>query len=110
MFDTNPELIGRNSGLYTDSSPSNPIEEFDRLDFVQKLYSLHSEDLGKIIIAIPNASQRISTNDTNARKLESLLSWAESGSGPGIEKVCGVAKKLSSRSQLYLTILHLCKC
>ncbi len=94
LFDTNLELIGRSSGSLTNNSTSNTNEEFDRLDFIQKLRSLHGDDLGQIIISIPNASQKVSNNETNARKIEQLISWAESGSGPKIEKICEVAKKL----------------
>lgn len=94
LFDTNPELIGRGTYLLPTHSLNQMTEEFDRLNFLQKLRSLHSEDLGQIIISIPNASQKVSNNETNARKLEQLISWAESGSGPGIKKIYDVAKKL----------------
>lgn len=93
LFDTNPELIGRIGSLLNNDSNTSS-DEFDRFDFIQKLYTLHSEDLGRIIISIPNANQKISNNDTNARKLELLISWAESGLGPGIEEIYKIAKKL----------------
>lgn len=94
LFDTNPELIGRGNHLQANASAVRTTEEIDRLGFFQTLRSLHSEDLGQIIISIPNASQKVSNNETNARRLEQLISWAESGSGPGIEKIYEVAKKL----------------
>jgi len=94
LFDSNPELIGRSKNLPNNTFINNKTEEFDRIGFIQKLRSLHSEDLGQIIISIPQASQKVSGSETNARKLEQLISWAESGSGPGIEKIYDVAKKL----------------
>ncbi len=69
-------------------------DEFDRLTFFQNLRSLHIEDLGQIIISIPNASQKVSVNETNARKIEQLITWAENSAGSGIEKIYEVAKKL----------------
>lgn len=94
LFDDKPDLIGRGSDLLVNNFINNPTDEFDRLGFIQKLRSLHSDDLGQIIISIPKASQNISSGETNARKLEQLISWAESGSGPGIEKIYDVARKL----------------
>lgn len=94
LFDTNPELIGRGNSSLVNNSANDMNEEFDRLEFIQKLRSLHGDDLGQIIISIPNASQKVSNNETNARKIEQLISWAESGSGPKIEKIYEVAKKL----------------
>lgn len=93
LFDSNPELIGRSlrdPGTNRDSLETS----FDRIDFMQKLYSLHVEDLGKIITSIPGASQKISSNDTSARKIEQLVSWAESGTGPGINQLYKTARKL----------------
>ncbi|HRH40165.1 MAG TPA: hypothetical protein PKY82_00880 [Pyrinomonadaceae bacterium] len=94
LFDDKPELVGRSNNAIADNSFGNSTEEFDRIGFTQKLYSLHSDDLGQIIISIPQASQKVSGGETNARKIEQLISWAESGSGPGIEKIYEVAKKL----------------
>ena len=94
MFDTNLELIGRSGSSLANNSTGNSKEVFDRLDFIQKLRSLHNDDLGQIIISIPNASQKVSNNETNARKIEQLISWAESGSGPKIEEIYEVAKKI----------------
>ena len=53
-------------------------------------------NLGQIIISIPTASQKVSSNETNSRKIEQLITWAESGSGPGIEKIYEVIKKTIS--------------
>jgi hypothetical protein len=93
LFDSNPELVGRS--LQNPGSNRNNLEiSFDRIDFMQKLYSLHVEDLGKIITSIPEASQKISSNDTSARKIEQLVSWAESGTGPGISQIYKTARKL----------------
>jgi hypothetical protein len=94
LFDTNLELIGRSDSSLANNFASNTNGEFERLEFIQKLRSLHGDDLGQIIISIPNASQKVSNNETNARKIEQLISWAESGSGPKIEKIYEVAKKL----------------
>lgn len=91
LFDTNPELTGRLS-ISGSTLPSN--SEFERIEFIQKLRSLHTDDLGQIIISIPGAAQMVSTNETNAKKLEQLISWAESSSGPSIEKIYEVSKKL----------------
>jgi hypothetical protein len=93
LFDSNPELVGRSPqdpGTNRDSLETS----FDRIDFMQKLYSLHVEDLGKVITSIPKASQRISPNETSARKIEQLVSWAESGTGPGISQIYNTARKL----------------
>lgn len=94
LFDDKPELVGRGNNTAVNKSFNNIIEEFDRIGFTQKLYSLHSDDLGQIIISIPQASQKVSSSETNARKIEQLISWAESGSGPTIEKIYEVAKKI----------------
>lgn len=93
LFDSNPELAGR--GGQKSNSHNDDLEfEFDRVDFMQRLYSLHVDDLGKIITSIHGANQRVSSNETNARKIEQLISWAESGTGPGIIKIYESAKRL----------------
>ncbi len=94
LFDSKPELIGRSNNFHSENSKINNNEYFDRLTFFQNLRSLHNDDLGQIIISIPNASQKVSANETNSRKIEQLITWAESGSGVGIEKIHEVAKKL----------------
>lgn len=94
LFDSKSELIGRGINFQTANPLNSKNEEFDRPAFFQNLRSLHNDDLGQIIISIPNASQKVSVNDTNARKIEQLITWAESGSGPGIEKIYEVAKNL----------------
>lgn len=94
LFDSKLELVGRGINPHSANSVNNKYEEFDRLAFFQNLRSLHYDDLGQIIISIPTASQKVSANETNSKKIEQLITWAESGSGPGIEKIYEVTKKL----------------
>lgn len=94
LFDSKPELVGRGTNPHSANFVNNKYEEFDRLTFFQNLRSLHFDDLGQIIISIPTASQKVSANETNSKKIEQLITWAESGSGPGIEEIYKVAKKI----------------
>jgi len=94
LFDSKPKLIGRGVNFHSPNPVNGKNEEFDRSVFFQHLRSLHNDDLGQIIISIPNASQLVSVNETNARKIEQLITWAESGSGPGIKEIYIYAKNL----------------
>jgi hypothetical protein len=73
LFDSNPELIGRSKNLPTNTFINNKTEEFDRIGFIQKLRFLHSEDLGQIIISIPQASQEVSGSETKSKKSTCLI-------------------------------------
>ncbi|MEQ1763512.1 MAG: hypothetical protein ABL984_10250 [Pyrinomonadaceae bacterium] len=86
LFDDRPELVGR--GFELRRAPAGPpAEVFNRTEFIRTLYSLHVDDVGKIVTVLPGAMDKISSAMTKAKKIEQLIEWAESGSGPGIHHV-----------------------
>lgn len=94
LFDKHLEFVGRGNNFNIGKTTSNKAEDFDRVSFIQRLSHLHGDELDLIITSIENASPKVSNNETNSRKISQLISWAESVSGPGIEKIYEVAKKL----------------
>lgn len=93
LFDNNLELVGRAKNHSNDRTEMNPTRIFDRVSFIQKLTCLHDDELDLVITSIENASPKVSSNETNSKKVTQLISWAEGGSGPGIEKIYDVAKR-----------------
>jgi len=100
FFDDNPELLGRSAGMRSEEFHGRPVNlnqeilSVDRIVFIQKLYGLHHDDLGKLLSAIPHAGQKVSPDNTFSKRIEQLISWSESGTGPGLEKVYDAARKL----------------
>ena len=58
------------------------------------LARLGPSDLAKLIIAIPGASGQVSRIATVPEKVSELLQWAESSTGPGLEKVQQTAQQV----------------
>jgi hypothetical protein len=93
LFDNHLEFIGRNKTLTGNNITNIKTGNFDRVSFIQKLSCLHGDELDLIITSIENASHKVSSNETNSKKVTQLISWAESVSGPGVEKIYKVAKR-----------------
>lgn len=93
LFDTHLELVGRSKTHVISNKLNKRSGNFDRVSFIQKLSCLHGDELDLIIASIETASSKVSNNETNSKKVTQLINWAESGLGPGIEKIYDVAKK-----------------
>jgi len=87
-------LIGRDVNLHFVKPVNNKNEKFDRPVFFQNLRSLPNDDLGQIIISIPNVSQKVSAIKTNARKIEQLIIWRKAVPDSELKKSTKPAKKL----------------
>lgn len=78
------ELAARNVG---------PDHEMNRAEFVNWLYGLRNDDLESMIVMIPGAKRRITENASVLKRVNELIGWADSSTGPGLTRVYLVAQQ-----------------
>jgi len=66
--------------------------EMDRARFVGWLYRLLDEDLNSILYGIDGARARVTENASIRRRVNELIAWADSSTGPGLSRVYEIAQ------------------
>jgi hypothetical protein len=71
-----------------------PTQEMDRTTFINWLYGLGIDDLTALILNLPGAGNRVTENANVRRRVNELVMWAESSTGPGLNKVYQTAREI----------------
>jgi len=66
----------------------------DRAKFVNWLYGLRNDDLESLILNLVGASNRITESASVRRRVNELIGWADSSTGPGLDKVFQKAQEV----------------
>jgi len=64
------------------------------LELVQKLITLTSTNIDLLVVSIPNANPHDTSNANVPARVANLLTWAQSGTGPGLQTVIETAQML----------------
>jgi hypothetical protein len=81
----------------TESEPPQPSmepETMDRIAFLNLLHELSPPDFSRLVSALPGAASQVTKNAPVPDKVTELVTWAESSTGPGWERLQKVARQV----------------